>query len=329
MRVRIFETKLNDWESFLRLVMITGLAVALLTGCRGSAGISDLPTPTPGAPQIVLQWFRTGGIAGFCDEMTITSDGLARIGNCKNPALEEAGPRPLQAEPWSQLQSWLDTVGSYSEALSDGDVPDAMTVTIIYNGTGVGVAQEVDKEAMQGFAARLYTDMLQLAEAGCAVTAIADSDVYQRPDWDAQVLGSLETGGMVAPEAQTADGWLGFDPDAEQSGSTGLFRLRWLAPNAQVTRELGCEVLPLVPPISAETCYLIAQAELPVQSGPSDRSATLATLPAGGFVAFTGERDGDWLQVDLADSSLPQSGTGWVRSDVSVLDGPCAETTPG
>jgi hypothetical protein len=223
------------------LVLTVFLAISAVTACRGRGGISDLPTPTAGAPGVVLQWFRSGGVAGFCDELTVTSDGLARLGDCKNPALAEAGLRPLPAEQWAQLKSWLATVDSYNEVQSDGEAADAMTVSVVFNGDGVAAAEEPDKEALRGFAAGVHAGMLRLAEAGCTVTAIADSDIYEHPDWDAPLIGSLADGEIQSPEVQTADGWLGFDPGGAQAGGTPL---RWLAPNAQVTREPGCEVLP-------------------------------------------------------------------------------------
>jgi hypothetical protein len=130
---------------------------------------------------------------------------------------------------------------------------------------------------------------------------------------------------MLAPKVQTADGWLGFDPGAAQAGSTGVLRLRWLPPNAQVSREPGCEVLPLVMPIAAGTCYLMVQEELPVQSGPSDRSPILTVLQPDGYIAVTGETADGWLQIDLDRSSSPQSGIGWVRSGAASFSGPCSD----
>ncbi|HUF37533.1 MAG TPA: SH3 domain-containing protein [Anaerolineales bacterium] len=310
-----------------RRVAVSIFGLAALAAC-GSGGVSDLPTPTPGPATIVLQWFRTGGIAGFCDEMTITTDGLALLADCRDPSLAAAGRRPVPADLWNQLQSWAENIDAYTDVQTDGEVADAMTVTIVFNGTGFGSAEDEDKEALQGFTEQLYTNVTRLAREGCTATANAPVDQYEHPRWEAAVPGTLEAGEVLTPDRQTADGWLSLAADSGQTVGDAATGLRWLAPNAQITRGSGCEVLPLVPAITTERCYLLVRSAVPVQSGPSERSVTLTQLRPGEYTAVVGTTENGWLQVNLDESSSPLTGSGWVIAAGADLAGPCSDLPP-
>jgi hypothetical protein len=293
-----------------------------LGACRGSGGVSDLPTPTPGGTEILVQWFRSGGIAGFCDELTVASDGLAVVRDCKDPRYALNGRRPVPGEEWNLLQSWLATVDAYSDVRSDSAVADQLTVTVVFNGSGVGEASEEEREVLGEFLTQLYTRIRQLADLGCTATTIAPVDVYLERGFEADVVVTVAEGVSLAPLVQTEDGWLGVAPEQPEPGRQ-LFQMRWLALNAQVTKGEGCDLLPIAPPDVAARCYFSAKDETPVQAAPSDRSATIFLLPPGGFVSVTGRTDAGWLRADLGTAIT--EGTGWILAPGIDADGACPE----
>lgn len=84
------------------------------------------------------------------------------------------------------------------------------------------------------------------AGGACEVTATADVMVRDQYASDAPEFGPLPAGNAETALARTVDGWLGFDPGVAQAGNIGLYRLRWIAPDAAVTKAGGCDALPLV-----------------------------------------------------------------------------------
>jgi hypothetical protein len=148
-------------------------------------------------------------------------------------------------------------------------------------------------------------------------------DVYREPSLDAEILAELAEGDMVQMLQQTADGWLAFAPP-NPAGSAHVFKLRWLAPNAQLTKETGCEVLPVASPAAAGACYFSAAVATPVQVGPSQRSATIAMLPEGGVLLVTAMTGTGWLQVDSSRSS-PGTEAGWVLAPDADPEGECGD----
>lgn len=62
----------------------------------------------------------------------------------------------------------------------------------------------------------------------CALTANVPVTVYRLPDSASDIFGTMPAGETYEILAQTAEGWLGFDPGVAQAGNVGLARLRWV-----------------------------------------------------------------------------------------------------
>jgi len=157
----------------------------------------------------------------------------------------------------------------------------------------------------------------------CTLTAQVDVTVFQRPSTAAGQFGTLAASDTVQATIRTADGWLGFDPAVAQAANVGVFRNRWIAPDAAVAREGGCDGLPLAPVISATACYFMAMMDTAVYSAPDTSSAVLATIVAGGYTAVSGQSTSGWYQLDLQDGSLAQPGNGWLNPIDGNFNGLC------
>lgn len=69
----------------------------------------------------------------------------------------------------------------------------------------------------------------------CEFTANIPVTAYRLPDDTSDVFGVVGTGETFEILAQTADGWLGFDPGIAQAGNIGLAHHRWIQLNATVS----------------------------------------------------------------------------------------------
>ena len=100
-----------------------------------------------------LVWHREGGIAGFCDDLTVDVDGSYTAETCKEQAVMSA----LTAEEQSRLDEWIGQLQSFEVTQTDPAVADAMTIKVTFVGQGTGQASEAQRQAIQAFAAEVYT----------------------------------------------------------------------------------------------------------------------------------------------------------------------------
>lgn len=159
--------------------------------------------------------------------------------------------------------------------------------------------------------------------ANCLLTARTDVTVYQRASAAANQFGVLAAGEVVQVTMRTDTGWLGFDPATAQAANVGVFRLRWIAPDADVAREGGCSDLPVAASVSPTACYFMAMMDTAVYTAPDASSTVLTTIPRGGYTAVTGQTTAGWYQLDLQDGSLAQAGSGWLNPIDGNFNGTC------
>jgi hypothetical protein len=86
----------------------------------------------------VLVWERTGGIAGFCDQVVIGRTGTAIAYDCSTGTSKMISRLALQPDELAELYTWMDRHEPfYWESDTNGAVADAMDVTIDFKGAGV------------------------------------------------------------------------------------------------------------------------------------------------------------------------------------------------
>jgi hypothetical protein len=140
---------------------------------------------------------------------------------------------------------------------------------------------------------------------------------------EAGIFGVLSSGESVVPTIQSAEGWLGFVPGVAQAANVGVFRNRWLPPDADVSIGGDCSALPVAPPFSPTACYFMAFSDTAVLAEPAPAGAIVATIPGQGYAAVIGQADNGWFELDLQDSSLQQPGTAWLDPDLGNFNGTC------
>ena len=103
---------------------------------------------------IALTWHREGGIAGFCDNLTVYASGEAQASGCGPNAQPAADV--LSPDERAQLDQWLVDFGVVTMTNEDPATADAMKTTLTLSGAGAGQPTEADRQAMLVWAEALY-----------------------------------------------------------------------------------------------------------------------------------------------------------------------------
>ena len=106
-----------------------------------------------------LVWKREGGIAGFCDTLTVFQSGEVFANKCGAEADGKMGTFAtlMNAREIQQFNDWLTTFDSVQVDASDPQgVADRMVITLEFYGNGTEEPTEVDQQSILGFAQDLY-----------------------------------------------------------------------------------------------------------------------------------------------------------------------------
>lgn len=87
---------------------------------------------------ILMTWKREGGIAGFCDSMTVYLSGEVHVTSCKTGQfVEQRLIDVLSKEELAKLEEWVQSYGNVSIDASDPKgVSDRMVVVLTFAGLG-------------------------------------------------------------------------------------------------------------------------------------------------------------------------------------------------
>lgn len=107
---------------------------------------------------ITLTWKREGGIAGFCDYMTIYRSGEVHRSSCTGGQYpEERLIDLLSTEEMQQMNKWVMTYGQINIDASDPEgVSDRMVVELTFSGVGSDqTVADSDQQELLNFAQEL------------------------------------------------------------------------------------------------------------------------------------------------------------------------------
>lgn len=108
-----------------------------------------------------ITWRREGGIAGFCDVVTVSIPGPATVASCASDPPEVREEVELTAEQTSRLQALIDRLDSFDREQSDPATADAMTITVVFLGRGTARPSEADVAAIEELANELLQEANQ------------------------------------------------------------------------------------------------------------------------------------------------------------------------
>lgn len=118
---------------------------------------------------LVYAWHRSGGIAGFCDEVTVYLSGEAFASACGAQEPLTLGRVRLSSNQLMVLYEWVDTLQSFEYEHSDPATADALMVSFVFTGTGDREVTDAELQAIQ----ELSQDILAQASASAAPEDLA------------------------------------------------------------------------------------------------------------------------------------------------------------
>jgi hypothetical protein len=113
---------------------------------------------------LALVWKREGGIAGFCDTLTVFRSGEVYTNNCNSQAEGRMGifADLLTSREREQFSDWIAEFGEAKLDASDPKgVADRMVVTLDFLGTGSTPLPESEQQVLINFAQALYQELAQ------------------------------------------------------------------------------------------------------------------------------------------------------------------------
>jgi hypothetical protein len=111
---------------------------------------------------VALTWTREGGIAGFCNSLTVFLSGEAYGANCRGTgdATVMMFPDLISSDEQRQFFKWAGELGQMDVEASDPEgVADRMVVTLEFFGVGDNPATPDEERAMIEFAQSLYAKL--------------------------------------------------------------------------------------------------------------------------------------------------------------------------
>jgi hypothetical protein len=106
---------------------------------------------------LALTWNRSGGIAGFCDELRIYRSGEAVLSDCRNEQQDAAVQTQwLNVDEMKLVYAWMADWKSFEWEQSDPATADALTTRLTFAGSGMGKAGLADQQAVADLAARVF-----------------------------------------------------------------------------------------------------------------------------------------------------------------------------
>jgi hypothetical protein len=113
---------------------------------------------------LALTWKREGGIAGFCDSLTVFLSGEIYGNQCKSQPNGTMGTfaNLLSSEEREQLDAWIQEFGTVTLDASDPEgVSDRMEVKLELFGRGEGSLAQADEQALILWAQNVFQKLYQ------------------------------------------------------------------------------------------------------------------------------------------------------------------------
>lgn len=105
-------------------------------------------------PEVAVTWRREGGIAGFCDEMQIFTNGEVKTRSCRGNAEKTV---KLSSEDLNRLNTWRKRFGNFDIDSNQRGVADGLNVVLSLKGSGSGRPTEAERQEISQWTERIFT----------------------------------------------------------------------------------------------------------------------------------------------------------------------------
>ena len=136
------------------LLALTACALGPEEGDKGDVLGEEGAEATGGG----ITWRREGGIAGFCDVVTVNLSGPATVASCASDPPEVRDEVELTAEQTGRLQALIDRLASFDREQSDPATADAITITSSVFGRGGGRPSKADVPGLDDLANEVFRE---------------------------------------------------------------------------------------------------------------------------------------------------------------------------
>jgi hypothetical protein len=108
---------------------------------------------------LIFAWHRQGGIAGFCDDVTVYLNGIASATSCQGDQPQSVGQTWLTANQMRTIYTWADTYQDYDYTSTDPATVDGMTMRMIFNGNGTEQMNEFEQTRLTALAQEILGEL--------------------------------------------------------------------------------------------------------------------------------------------------------------------------
>jgi hypothetical protein len=122
------------------------------------------------AEGVLISWHREGGVAGFCDNLSVYETGVVSASSCKNGQSVDLGQTWLDSDQLTQIYQWMDNLSRFEYTDQTTAAADGMTINLVFAGQGSTTATASDQQAIETFAEGLFA---QVSDTG---TSLASSE---------------------------------------------------------------------------------------------------------------------------------------------------------
>ncbi len=212
------------------LLILIGLTL-ILGACVSVPATPPPATPRPIATQpapdaVALTLHREGGVAGFCDDLTIYADGKTDVRACDD---ETAQTGVLTAAQAAQFFTWLTEFQPFDRTITDGPVADSLTLEVSFKGQGPKSVTDDDLAAISAFAQQLLTPT-QAQPPGSSDSGMT-SGLAAVQSVEVQVLSGAPTSLLVIARGAVPDGCTSIDETSwTQEGNTFIVTITTIRP---------------------------------------------------------------------------------------------------
>jgi hypothetical protein len=138
--------------AFFPPVVHRALASGLLFVSASAVGACGRAEPIADST-VVLTWSREGGLAGFCDALTVTASGEAAAGSCAAAGTKR---QKLSDAELARLGQWRAAFGPTTATSRDAATADSMSMKLTLSGQGLRQPSEAERQELLDWALRVY-----------------------------------------------------------------------------------------------------------------------------------------------------------------------------
>jgi hypothetical protein len=108
---------------------------------------------------LIIEWHRSGGIAGVCDKLSVYADGRMEATSCKGDKVGSAIQGQMTAEQMLMLSTWVEKYQSFQSKQGNPAIADGFQTEMMFNGTGQTPADTNTQKAIMQLSAQLLTQL--------------------------------------------------------------------------------------------------------------------------------------------------------------------------